>query len=240
MPARRILSRFLIVLLLGATPGRAHQDEPCTAFRDGRVDPGLVAIMLTAAEQGKLYRVDRKQSRIGFCVDSHFMRIEGYFEDFQGGMAFDPHQLDADQILVLVQTDSLATSWTFIENMLKGESFFDTERHPDILFVSTHFHWHTTTTATVTGQLTLHGITRPVDFDLELTDTQGKPAHGTDRIHVTATTTIRRSDFGMSVLQAVVDDEVQLCLDIEAAQHRHEQPATMSRPDSDTASGFNE
>jgi len=241
MPGKSRLPRFLMALLLAcATPGSAHQDQPCASFMDGRVDPKLVTIMLAAAEQGRLYRVDPENSRVGFCVDSHFMRIKGYFNEIQGGMAFDPYGADADQILVLVPTDSLATDWSFIDNMLKSESFFDTPKHPDILFFSTAFHWITRTTAKITGQLTLHGVTRPVDFDVEVTDILGKPVSGTERIRVTASTTIRRSDFGMDALQAVVDDSVQLCMEIKAAQHRHQEPERIPAYDSDTESGFNE
>jgi polyisoprenoid-binding protein YceI len=168
------------------------------------------------------------------------MHIKGYFNEIQGGMAFDPDGVDADQILVLLPTDSLATNWSFIDNMLMGESFFDTRNYPDILFFSTGFYWSTPVAAKLTGQLTLHGVTRTVDFDVELTDTGGRHASGTERIRVTASTTIRRSDFGMDALQTVVDDSVELCMEIEATQHRHHQSESTPAAGNDTASGFNE
>ena len=241
MSVKYLLPRLLMALLLAcATPGSAQQDAPCAAFRDGRVDPGLLGSMLAAAEQGHLYRVDPAHSRVGFCVDSHFVYIEGYFSEIQGGMAFDPFGVDADQILVLLPTDSLATNWSFIDNLLKSESFFDTRKYPDILFFSTAFHWRTRSKAKITGQLSLHGVTRSVDFDVTLTDTRGQPAAGSERLRVTASTTIRRSDFGMDALQSVVDDTVQLCMEIEAARYRHRDTENTPPAGSDTASGFNE
>jgi len=97
MPGKHLLSRLLAVLLLAGTAAiPAQQDLPCAPFRDGRIDPRLVAIMLAAAEHGHRYRVDPAHSRIGFCVDSHFMHIEGYFREFQGGMALHPHEDAAD------------------------------------------------------------------------------------------------------------------------------------------------
>lgn len=230
----------MALLLACATPCSAQPDQPCAAFRDGRVDPKLVSIMMAAAEQGHLYRVDPANSRVGFCVDSHFVRIKGYFNEIQGGMAFDPYGVDADQILVLVPTDSLKTNWSFIDNMLKSESFFNTPKHPDILFFSTAFHWITRTTAIITGQLSLHGVTRSVDFDVDLTDTGGELPSGADNIRVTAATTIKRSDFGMDALKTVVDDSVQLCMEIEATRHRHQEQEDMPAFDDDTESGFNE
>lgn len=239
MPGKVLLSCCLIALLLAcATAGAAQQELPCAPFRDGRVDPKLVAIMLAAAEHGHLYRVDPANSRIGFCVDSHFMRIEGYFSKFQGGMALHPYENTAEQMMVLVHTDSLATSPAFVENMLKGESFFDTRSHPDILFFSTGFHWSTRTTAMITGDLTLHGVTRPVDFNVTFAAQVNQQADSSERILVNASTTIKRSDFNMDALRQVVDDSVELCLSIEAVQYR--QPENMPAPGHDTASGFDE
>jgi len=239
MPGKSELSRFLVALLLAsATAAAAQQQLPCAPFRDGRVDPRLVAIMLSAAEHGHLYRVDPAHSRIGFCVDSHFMHIEGYFREFQGGMALH-HEVEAtEQMMVLVHTDSLATSPAFVENMLKGESFFNTPSHPDILFFSTEFHWSTPTRARITGQLTLHGVTRPVDFNVMLATPREVVAGGSERVRLDAYTTIRRSDFGMDALRRLVDDTVQLCMSIEAVQYR--QPEHMPAPGADTTSGFND
>ena len=239
MPGKIKLSRFLVALLLAsATAVTAQQQLPCAPFRDGRVDPKLVAIMLSAAEHGHLYRVDPAHSRIGFCVDSHFMHIEGYFREFQGGMALHPDEEAAEQMMVLVYTDSLATSPAFVENMLKGESFFNTPRHPDILFFSTDFHWDTPTRARITGQLTLHGVTRPVDFSVALATPREVVAAGSERVRLDAFTTIRRSDFGMDALRLIVDDTVQLCLSIEAAPYR--QPEHMPDTGADTGPGLNE
>jgi polyisoprenoid-binding protein YceI len=239
MTGKVLLSRCLIALLLAcATAGGAQQELPCAPFRDGRVDPKLVAIMLAAAEHGHLYRIDPANSRIGFCVDSHFMRIEGYFSKFQGGMALHPYEDTAEQMMVLVYTDSLTTRPAFVENMLKGESFFDTRKHPDILFFSTGFNWSTRTTAVITGELTLHGVTRPVDFNVTFAAQGNHAADSSERIRVNASTTISRSQFGMDALWPVVDDTVELCLGIDAVQYR--QPESMLPPDADTASGFNE
>jgi len=153
-------------------------------------------------------------------------------------MALHPYENTAEQMMVLVHTDSRATSPAFVENMLKGESFFDTRSHPDILFFSTGFHWSTRTTAMITGDLTLHGVTRPVDFNVTFAAQVNQQADSSERILVNASTTIKRSDFNMDALRQVVDDSVELCLSIEAVQYR--QPENMPAPGHDTASGFNE
>jgi len=239
MPGKHLLSRLLAVLLLAGTAAiPAQQDLPCAPFRDGRVDPRLIAIMLAAAEHGHLYRVDPAPSRIGFCADSHFMHIEGYFREFQGGMALHPHEDAAEQMMVLVHTDSLATSPAFVENMLKDERFLirpytRTSCSPAPASTGSRPPWHG-----APSQLTLHGVTRPVDFSVALAAPRDAAAGNSERTLLDASTTIRRSDFGMDALKLVVDDTVQLCLRIEAAQYC--QPEHMPAADFDTGSGFNE
>ena len=73
------------------------------------------------------------------------------------------------------------------------------------------------TTALLRGNLTLHGVTRPVTFHVTLTDIKGTP--GVDQgkeILVKATTTVSRAEFGMDTLSSLVDDKVQLCMSVKA------------------------
>jgi polyisoprenoid-binding protein YceI len=208
-----------VLLLTFLRPGIAGEDEPCAPFKNGRVDPALVSIMLKAADEGYLYRIHTESSRIGFCVDSDIERVEGSFQQFQGGVALDPYGIESEQILVLVKTDSLDVDRPFLDRLLKGVKFFDVRDYPDILFISTAFNWETRTTATIQGNLTMHGVTKGVTFYAKLIEATGAEADNPERIVVQAATVIHRSDFGMQSLQALVEDDVQLCLDIVA--HRY-------------------
>jgi hypothetical protein len=65
------------VLLLGSTtPGYADDEEFCVPFRDSKVAPERVQAMLSAAEDGHLYRIQLSNSRMGFCIGSKFSRVE--------------------------------------------------------------------------------------------------------------------------------------------------------------------
>ena len=215
----RFFTLLLAALLLASLPGMAGGMQPCSAFRDGKVDPTLVDIMLTAADDGRLYRIEPDRSEFGFTVTSSLREVRGHFHQVQGGMAVDTLGLEQDQILVAIRTESLETNCAFIENMLRGASFFDVEQYPEILFVSTRFEWVTQTRATLVGDLTLHGVTRPVTFDVRLTNVFGEHAEDPDTILVKASASIRRSDFGMTAIPSVVDDEVRLGMNVQAKKY---------------------
>ena len=205
-----------VTLLTGIGLAQAEEVELCEPFTDGLVDESLLETMLSAAEDGHLYRIQQESSKVGFCVDSKLSRIEGDFTDFQGGIALDTGDTSNGQTMILIKAASLDTKGAFIESMLKGESFFDVENHPEILFVSNGFKWTGPDTAVLKGDLTMRGITKPVIFNVTLTALDGKQVKLAGKILVKATTTINRTDFGMDGLSALASKNVQLCMSVEA------------------------
>jgi polyisoprenoid-binding protein YceI len=176
--------------------------------------------MRTAAKGGHLYRIQPDTSRVGFCVDSQFSVVKAEFKDFQGGMTLWPdHPGDKEQAMVLVKTASLDTGGSMIEYMLKSERFFDVENYPEILFVSSDFKWTSDTTGIMQGDLTLHGVTRPVTFKVTLYPAKTGDEKLAGKVLVKAGTSIHRSDFGMDTLSRVVNDNVELCMSVEAVRY---------------------
>jgi polyisoprenoid-binding protein YceI len=149
-------------------------------------------------------------------VNSQFKRVEGDFRDFHGGMALSKEGAGQVRTLVVIKADSMDTDGALIESMIKGKRFFDVKNYPEILFVSTGFEWTGSHTALLMGNLTLHGITKPVTFNVTLTDIKGKTAGEGERILVKATTKVSRAEFGMDTLSSLIDDNVQLCMSVEA------------------------
>jgi polyisoprenoid-binding protein YceI len=220
MITRRRLATFGLAAVLSflALTGMADQGDLCSAFKGGKVDQSVLQTMLNAAEVGRLYRIEASSSKVGFCVESQFRRVEGDFREFQGGMALAKDGSGQAQALVAIKADSLDTDGSLVERMIKSARFFDVENYPEILFVSTRFEWTSRTTARLKGNLTLHGVTKPVTFHLQLTEINDGSAGGPygDRILVKATTTVSRAEFGMDTLSALVDDTVQLCMSVKA------------------------
>lgn len=209
-----------VLLLTNAVQGFGAENELCAPFRDGQVEQTLVKSMLSAAEDGHLYRIKTATSRVGFCVESEFTRVRAEFLDFQGGLSLWPDPGEAEQVLVVINAASLDTDGSIIEHMLKSTRFFDVENYPQILFVSTGIIWSSPTTAELQGNLTLHGVTRAVIFKVELVEVSDTPGEQVERIVAKAGTTIRRSDFGMDGLSTVVSDTVDLCMSVEAVRYR--------------------
>ncbi len=208
------------VLLSAGLQGQAGEAELCAPFLNGKVDMSRVEAMRSAAKGGHLYRIQPGTSRVGFCVDSEFARVKAEFKDFQGGLTLWPdHPGNKEQAMVLVKTASLDTGGSMIEYMLKSERFFDVEKYPEILFVSTGFTWTSGTTGTLKGDLTLHGVTRLVTFNVTLLPIRNTDEKNDNSVLVKADTTIHRSDFGMDTLSRVVNDSVELCMSVEAVRY---------------------
>jgi len=210
-------------LLLACGMAQAADDRICAPFRDGVVDQALVAEMLEAAKDGHLYRIHSTTSRVGFCVDSLIGRVEAEFRGFRGGLALRREVWgDDSQMLVMIDSESLNTDHQFIEDMMQSERFLHAVKFPKILFVSTALKWDSDTTADLYGILTMHGVSKPIRFRVEVTSIIGGRADHEQEIVVYSTASIRRSDFGMDKLSLFVSDTVDLCLEVSALRYQPE------------------
>ena len=215
---------FIGLVLSIVSASAIAEEEVCAPFKDGVVDGSVVSKMLSAANDGHLYRINPASSKIGFCIDSPVGLIEGEFKDFTGGLTFLQENASTDeQALVMVNTASLETGGSFIEGLLKGRKFFDVENYPEILFVSTGFKWVSETEAVLMGDLTMHGVTKTVGFHVVLIEQPGDDEPGSleqeQRILVRATTRILRSEFGLTALSPMVGNSVSLCMSVDAVKY---------------------
>lgn len=208
-----------ILLLSVFAPAHAQEAALCSAFQDGAVAPEKVKAMLAAAEDGHLYRFRNSASRVGFCVDSKVSKIEAEFRTFQGGVSLWPDERGKEQAMIMIRTASLDAGNGVTEHLLKGKGFFDVERYPEILFVSTGIHWKGTDHAELKGNLTLHGVTRPVTLEVHLTRIEREPGGDVEKVQARAGTVINRADFGMGALPGLVDEKVQLCMSVEGDRY---------------------
>lgn len=227
MNINTILKRMLVALVvmgsLSLVSANADGDDICAPFKNNKVDESLVASMLDAAESGYLYRIKEDTSQVGFCVSSGWTEVKGDFHDFSGGLTLMPDDnvtsRSGDQAMVIIRTASLDTRSTTVENLIKGESFFDVVKYPEILFVSHRFERTGRDTAKILGDLTVRGVTRPVTFQVTLTPVKQVGNNIVERMLVKAKTTIERSDFGMDKMPGLVSDTVTLCISAEAVRY---------------------
>ena len=180
-----------------------------------------VAGPLAAAE----YTVDVSHSTIGFQVrHMAISKTNGTFDDYTGSFSFEPDQANTWSCEAVIQASSVNTNNQKRDDHLSSPDFFNVAEFPTITFVSTAVKMEDAFEGILTGDLTIHGVTKSVAMDFEFLGTVTDP-WGNERAGFSATTKINRQDFGLSynnVLEAgglVVGDEVKITLEIEGIKN---------------------
>lgn len=137
------------------------------------------------------------------------------FDKVNGKIVYDPeaHTGSVDVTIDMTSVDTGSTSFT---EHLKGPDFFDTAKYPTATFKSTIVKFVNGVPASVEGNLTIKGITRPVTLTVTSFKHEMNPIFKKDEIGANATTTIKRSDFGAGKYVPLVGDEVTLTIPVEA------------------------
>lgn len=117
---------------------------------------------------------------------------------------------------VTIQTASLLTGHAFMENFVKSKEFFDVEQFPTMSFRSTRFTYQGDKPATVEGNFTLLGVTRPVVLNVTNFHCGLHPRNKKEQCGGNLVGQIKRSDFGMKTFIPIVGDEVKLMIQVEA------------------------
>ncbi|HTK36770.1 MAG TPA: YceI family protein [Caulobacteraceae bacterium] len=130
-----------------------------------------------------------------------------------GSLTWDPARPEASKVTATIAANSLSTNVAGFAETLSGPIWLDAATYPTITFTSTAIRRTGPTTGVVTGDLTLHGVTKPVALQVEMTGAgQGVQ---TPAIGFSATGVVRRSDFGAGPASMVVGDEMAINIDLE-------------------------
>lgn len=183
------------------------------------VQPSRAAV--PAAPPTTRWTLDASHSHVGFAV-RHLMisNVRGEFTKLEGSASYDPARPEATTVEVKIDVASINTREEKRDAHLRSADFFDAEKYPHLLFVSTSARKQEEGLE-IAGQLTVHGVTRPVTLAVEDITPESKDPYGNVRIGATAKTKIRRSDFGMTwnaALEAggmLVGDDVSITLEVE-------------------------
>jgi len=156
------------------------------------------------------YKVESYHTQVGFSI-SHFgfTNYSGLFSGATGSLQLDPAKLGTSKLDISIPVDSVTTTVSKLTDELKGDQWFDTAKFPKATFVSTQV-VPTAEGATVTGNFTLHGITKPVVLHVRFIGAGVNPIDKAYTVGFEATGTIKRSDFGVKTYLPAVGDEVQL------------------------------
>ena len=167
------------------------------------------------ALKDQIYEIQQNNSTIKFSVDSPFGEVWGSFHDFEGSFIMLNNGANNQSAVVNINTESLHVDSSFIKKVLKSEIFFNVERHPSIHFVGGSFEWINDKNAVLKGHMTLNDITRPTTFYVELVNTKIENSYS-EHITVKASTSIKRSEFGIRALLPAVSDNVNIFINIGA------------------------
>ncbi len=182
----------------------------------------ILASSMPALAEDARYRIDEDHFSIGFLVEHiGYADTLGQFLEAGGSFVYDEEANELREGEVLVQADSVFTNHDRRDDHLRDDDFLNADRYATIRFEATD--WQPTDDdprhGTLEGQLTLLGETRPVSLDVTLNKTAEYPfGHGKYTLGVSARTTIRRSEWGMTygVERGLVGDEVELIFEFEA------------------------
>lgn len=170
------------------------------------------------------WKIDPTHSRVEFSV-RHMMisNVRGQFEKFDGTVDFDPNDLSTLQMDVSIDTSSINTREGQRDGHLRSPDFLDADTFPAITFKSTSSEPAGDNRAKVHGDLTIHGVSRPVTLDTEFAGVMTSP-WGTTSAGFSAHAKINRKDWGLEwnqVLEAgglLVGEDVKIDIETELLQ----------------------
>jgi polyisoprenoid-binding protein YceI len=178
--------------------------------------------MLPTVAFGSTWNIDADHSNIGFKV-RHLMvsNVKGVFGKVRGVVNVDDQDITRSTVNATIDTASIDTGVAKRDAHLKSPDFLDVAKFSTMTFVSTRTVRDGADKLKVAGNLTLHGVTRPVVLDVEGPSQETKDPMGNIRRGASASTKISRKDFGLTwnkVLEAggvAVGDEVTISIEVE-------------------------
>ncbi|MEY2472872.1 MAG: hypothetical protein QOK28_2201 [Actinomycetota bacterium] len=169
------------------------------------------------------FAIDASHSSVAFTV-RHLMvaKTKGRFAEFAGEITIDEDPLKSS-VAVTIQSASIHTADDQRDGHLRSADFLDVEKYPTVSFQSTSVQHKGSSSFAVEGELTVHGVTRPVTLDLDYEGTVTDPWGG-QRAVFSAKTKINREEFGLTWNQALetggvlVGKDVTIDLEVEAVR----------------------
>ena len=183
-----------------------------------------VAALPCAASQ---WTVDPAHSSATFAV-KHMMvsTVRGSFTGIKGIVDYDPANPSATKTSFTIDAATVDTRNEDRDKDLKGENFFDVRKYPTITFVSKRLRQEGPGKLQLVGDITIHGVTKEVAFEVNGPTPPVKDMRGTLHVGGSATTTLNRKDFGLIWNKnldgggVMVGDDVDITVDVDLVQQK--------------------
>ena len=168
------------------------------------------------------WNIDSVHSSAQFKV-KHMMisNVKGEFTKITGSLKYDAENIANSYVEASIDANTISTRDPQRDAHLKSADFFDVEKYPALTFKSTRVSKKADGELSVAGDLTIHGVTKNVVFEVEGPSAPTKDPWGNTRVGLSATTRINRKDFGLTWNAALetggilVGEEVSITLDVQ-------------------------
>lgn len=185
----------------------------CGTLIQPRVKTGIVQL-----EKGS-YSLDQTHVAVLFKINHMGLStFVGRFNKVDATLEFDPNNIAAARLSAIIDVASLDVNNPDLEETLRGSSWFDTEKYPQAFFKTTSVKLIDQHSAVFSGELTLHGITAPIDLSITFNGGANNMLTGFYTLGFSATGTFNRSTFGIDYLIPAISDAVALEVFVEFQQ----------------------
>jgi len=176
------------------------------------------AAVTTLAQAAESYTVDPVHSSISFMI-SHagISTIHGRFNDYSGTFVIDSADPSKSSFNLTIKVDSIDTANQKRDEHLRAYDYFDTKQFPNITFQSTKVK-AIDGGYEVTGNLTMHGVTKPITMQLKGGLKPVEFPKGKSRVGILCSTSVKRSEFGVTAAPTMLGEEVQIEIGLQAVK----------------------
>jgi len=186
-----------------------------------RISIFAAGLFLSVSALAQTWSIDKAHSRVGFGI-THLTinEIDGNFKTFDGKITASKADFSDAAIEFSADVNSINTDVEARDKHLKSPDFFDAANNPSLTFKSTSFKKEKGNNYKVTGNLTMHGVTKPVTFDAVLVGTATNPMSKKEMAGFRLSGVIKRSEFGIgaSMPEAMLSENVKLEANTEFAK----------------------
>lgn len=198
------------VLAQDGAPARLGAASPAVE------ETGVERTQDVSAAPAGVYRIDPSHTAIIFTV-SHmgFSNYAGRFNEVDATLTLDPADPAKSRLEVSIPTASIDVNHAKLSPELAGDRHLNAAAHPAITFTATGIERTSDTTGTVTGDLTLLGVSQPVTLDVTFNGLGVHPLNGKTVLGFSATGTLTRSDFGYTAMAQAIGDTVHFQIETE-------------------------
>lgn len=194
----------------------------------------FVTLLAASAFASDTFMIDKAHSEANFRIRHMMSKVSGKFDDFAGKVTVDRKKPSASSVEFTIKASSIDTGNANRDEDLRSANFFEVEKHPEITFKSEKV------VATkkknvydVTGNLTMHGVTKRVTLPVEFLGFMKDP-WGNERGGFSVSTTLNRKDFGINWNKALdnggvlLGDDVEVSINLETVKSKADAKETVA------------